>query len=133
MAVLVACLGMAGCSETSSDSSRDSIEADGWHAETAEEAASRAAAPVEAPVEATSEAVAALTGTVHPNAANCSIVQFCDAPGADGTRCLEQPGCTLDQAAAECDREVPTVCGTGKCPWILVLTDGRRFVKDTCP
>jgi hypothetical protein len=130
MTFFLACIGVMGCTnepKPDSTSDTDALEADGWHAETAAEVASRAPATTDV----TSEATAALTGSVSPRT-NCSIVQFCDAPGADGTRCLQQ-GCTLDQAAAECDREVPQICGTGKCPWILVTTDGRRFVKDTCP
>ena len=63
--------------------------------------------------------------------ANCSIVQFCNAPGSDGTRCLQQ-GCSLNTALAECSREAPAVCGTPVCPWIFVASDGTRFLNGSC-
>jgi hypothetical protein len=64
-------------------------------------------------------------------AASCSIVQFCNAPGSDGTRCLQQ-GCSLATAQAECSREAPAVCGTPVCPWIFVALDGTRFLNGSC-
>lgn len=63
--------------------------------------------------------------------ASCSIVQFCNAPGSDGTRCLQQ-GCSLSAAQAECSREAPAVCGTPVCPWIFVASDGTRFLNGSC-
>jgi hypothetical protein len=62
--------------------------------------------------------------------AGCSIVQFCNAPGTDGTRCLQQ-GCDLITALNECSAEAPAVCGTPVCPWIFVALDGSRFVNTT--
>jgi len=61
---------------------------------------------------------------INPRA-GCSIVQFCDAPGSDGTRCLQQ-GCSFDAARTECINEGWNVCGTPKCPWALVDTHGVR-------
>jgi hypothetical protein len=62
--------------------------------------------------------------------ASCSVVQFCNAPGADGTRCLQQ-GCSLTAAQNECTTESFNVCGTPVCPWIFVASDGTRFVNTT--
>lgn len=67
---------------------------------------------------------------INPRA-GCSIVQFCNAPGSDGTRCLQQ-GCDLGTALAECSREAPAVCGTPVCPWIFVASDGSRFLNGSC-
>lgn len=65
--------------------------------------------------------------------ANCSIVQYCDRPNsAEGTVCLQQSGCTFQAAANECAAESVTVCGTPKCPWILVGTDGVRYNHYQC-
>jgi hypothetical protein len=61
---------------------------------------------------------------------SCSIVQFCNAPGADGTRCLQQ-GCSLTAAQDECTRESLQFCGTPVCPWIFVASDGTRFRNTT--
>ena len=83
----------------------------------------------------TGDATAGEASSVSPeNAAvphvSCSIVQFCNAPGADGTRCLQQ-GCSLTAALNECSVEAPRVCGTPVCPWIFVALDGRRFINTT--
>lgn len=73
---------------------------------------------------------APIEDAVDPRA-NCSIVQFCNAPGADGTRCLQR-GCSLGAALAECSDEAPRVCGTPVCPWIFVASDGSRFLNGSC-
>src|SRR5215468_3006682 len=64
-------------------------------------------------------------------ATRCSIVQFCNAPGRDGTRCLQQ-GCGPVDALVECAREAPAVCGWPVCPWVFVARDGRRFINGSC-
>lgn len=87
-----------------------------------------AAAP--AAVDSSTADAAPVQGAITP-AVSCSIVQFCNAPGSDGTRCLQQ-GCSLDTALAECSREAPAVCGTPVCPWIFVALDGRRFLNGSC-
>src|SRR5678815_3979789 len=51
--------------------------------------------------------------------AGCSVVQFCNAPGSDGTVCQQQ-GCTLASAKNECTSESHTVCGTPVNPWVFV-------------
>ncbi len=56
-------------------------------------------------------------------AANCSVVQFCNASGAEGTRCVQQ-GCSNQDAVRECQRETTTVCGSPVSPWIFVTTNG---------
>src|SRR4051812_44605580 len=43
---------------------------------------------------------APIEDAINPRA-GCSIVQFCNAPGSDGTRCLQQ-GCSLGAALDEC-------------------------------
>jgi hypothetical protein len=73
---------------------------------------------------------APVEGAITPDV-SCSIVQFCNAPGSDGTRCLQQ-GCSLSAAQAECSREAPAVCGTPVCPWIFVASDGTRFLNGSC-
>lgn len=67
---------------------------------------------------------------VNPRA-SCSVVQFCNAPGSDGTVC-EQQGCSLATARAECRAEVKTVCGTRVCPFEFVTTAGQRFLDSSC-
>jgi len=64
--------------------------------------------------------------------AGCSVVQFCNAPGSDGTRCVQQ-GCTLEDAFVECLNETASVCGQASCPWILVESSGARDVITPCP
>ena len=58
-----------------------------------------------------------------PPPAGCSVVQFCNAPGSEGTRCVQQ-GCTVKPAVTECKAEVPPICGTPVLPWIFVTSDG---------
>ncbi|MBC7977327.1 MAG: hypothetical protein H7138_20310 [Myxococcales bacterium] len=65
-------------------------------------------------------------------AANCSVVQFCNRPGSEGTVCIQQ-GCSQAAAEAECLAETRNVCGAPVCPWILVTTDGRRLNHVSCP
>jgi len=67
---------------------------------------------------------------IEPHA-GCSVVQFCNAPGNDGTRCRQQ-GCSLGAALAECERESRAVCGTPVCPWIFVELNGTRLINDSC-
>ena len=57
--------------------------------------------------------------------AGCSVVQYCDAPGGDGTVC-RQTGCSEQAAKAECAVEAPKVCGDPKCPWYIVYSSGAR-------
>lgn len=59
------------------------------------------------------------TGEPRVPGSGCSIVQFCNAPGPDGTRCVQQ-GCSLSTAMSECDREAHLICGTPVQPWIFV-------------
>ena len=66
-----------------------------------------------------------------PPPAGCSIVQFCNAPGPDGARCLQQ-GCSLSAALAEWTAETRAACGTPVCPWIFVALDGTRFINGSC-
>jgi hypothetical protein len=73
---------------------------------------------------------APIEDAINPRA-GCSIVQFCNAPGSDGTRCLQQ-GCSLGAALDECSREAPAVCGRPVCPWIFVASDGSRFLNGSC-
>lgn len=59
--------------------------------------------------------------------AGCSIVEYCDASGSDGARCLQQ-GCSLQAAQNECWTETHKVCGNPpKCLWIFVATNGNRY------
>lgn len=55
--------------------------------------------------------------------AGCSVVDFCNAPGSEGTRCRQQ-GCSVQSAVNECKSEVPGVCGSPVSPWIFVTLDG---------
>ena len=64
--------------------------------------------------------------------ANCSIVQFCNAPGSDGTRCVQQ-GCSVQAAFDECVTETFNVCGAPSCPWKLVLLNGTSGTITPCP
>jgi hypothetical protein len=59
-------------------------------------------------------------------AANCSIVQFCNAPGSDGTVCRQQSGCLVTTAVSECKVETSNVCGSPVPIWIFVTRDGAR-------
>ncbi len=62
----------------------------------------------------------------------CSIVQWCNAPGSEGTVC-KQLGCSEQAAENECFVESHNVCGTPRCPWIFVTLDGRRLNHVSCP
>jgi hypothetical protein len=64
--------------------------------------------------------------------AGCSVVEYCNAPGSDGSRCRQQ-GCTLANAIAECESETRQFCGTPQCPWIFVATGGTRYTRTPCP
>lgn len=64
-------------------------------------------------------------------AASCSTVQFCNAPGPDGTRCVQQ-GCDVVTALVACSHAAPAVCGWPACPWTFVARDGRRFINGSC-
>jgi hypothetical protein len=59
-------------------------------------------------------------------AANCAVVTTCNAAGADGTRCRQQPGCGVAAARLECELEAFVVCGAAVCPTILIRLDGTR-------
>lgn len=58
--------------------------------------------------------------------ANCSVVTTCNAPGGDGTRCRQQPGCTVGAARLECALESIVVCGAAVCPVVLIKLNGTR-------
>lgn len=73
---------------------------------------------------------AAAPGAVTP-ATRCVIVMYCDAPGPDGTRCVQQ-GCSLIDALDECADEAPRECLHLTCPWVLVARGGKRFVNGSC-
>lgn len=70
-------------------------------------------------------------GDLITPAVNCSIVQFCNAPGSDGTVCQQQ-GCSLASAKNECTTESQNVCGTPVNPWVFVSSSGQRFVHGSC-
>ena len=70
-------------------------------------------------------------GDAVGQAVNCSIVEFCNAPGSDGTRC-RQRGCSLGAAENECKREARTVCGSARCPLFFVTSGGTRM-RLGCP
>lgn len=61
----------------------------------------------------------------------CAIVQFCDVPGPDGTRCV-QNGCSIVQALSECSVEAPRECGHIVCPFVFVAPGGKRFLNGAC-
>jgi hypothetical protein len=63
--------------------------------------------------------------------AGCSVVEWCQAPGFDGTRCV-QTGCSVSAAIAECIADVDFVCGGPNCPFIFTsITGARRTLP--CP
>lgn len=63
----------------------------------------------------------------------CSIVQWCNQSGPEGTIC-QQLGCAENTAIAECRREVTRICGAPVCPWYFVRTNGsRRNLCDCSP
>lgn len=66
------------------------------------------------------------------SAVNCTIVQFCNAPGANGTVC-QQKTCTLQAAADECVVDTNFVCGSRVCPWKLITSGGiTRDIGTSC-
>jgi hypothetical protein len=62
------------------------------------------------------------------DAVNCSIVEFCNAPGT-GARC-RQRACSVNDAKAECKREVAQICGPSTCPIIFIPLVGSPI--DLC-
>lgn len=71
-------------------------------------------------------ALSAFVGDSESPSANCSVVQYCDAPGKEGSVC-KQLGCSTTAALTECFNEVRNVCGTHTCPLIFVDLNGRRI------
>jgi hypothetical protein len=61
----------------------------------------------------------------------CSIVQYCNAPGLNGTVCLQQ-GCSVAAARSECRSESKYVCGSPVCPWEFIASDGQHFLDPSC-
>jgi len=74
-------------------------------------------------------------GTVSPRGAlgptACVVVQYCDAPGPDGTRCV-QNGCDVIEALTECSIEAPRECSRVVCPFVFVGPGGKRFRNGSC-
>ena len=60
----------------------------------------------------------------------CAVVQSCDAPGPDGTRCV-QSGCSVLDALTECSIEAPRACRI-VCPFVFVGPGGKRFLNGSC-
>lgn len=73
----------------------------------------------------TNEPAAVESELAEVQAAGCSVLLSCNAPGGDGTRCRQQ-GCSLRAAELECELEALSVCGAVVCPVILIKTDGTR-------
>jgi len=115
--------GVVACGAVTSDDPASSADQGSWTTEPP------AAAPGAA---ASDDTVAGATAAGTSQATSCSIVQFCNAPGSDGTRCLQQ-GCSLTAALDECEVESRRVCGTPVCPWVFVALDGTRFFHVPCP
>ncbi len=73
-------------------------------------------------------------GMVSPRGAigpiTCVVVQYCDAPGPDGTRCV-QKGCDVREALTECSIEAPRECRI-VCPFVFVGPGGKRFLNGSC-
>jgi hypothetical protein len=42
---------------------------------------------------------------------SCSYVQYCNAPGSDGTVCIYTNGCSRNASHTECWREINSICG----------------------
>lgn len=64
---------------------------------------------------------------------NCSQVNFCNAPGSEGTQCKLLNGCSLLAAQNECKREVPlsSVCdGPPVCPFVII--NGSQHITMNC-
>lgn len=123
LAVCFAGCAMESATESSSTDQLQSPALNDWHRITQPIATSD-------PKAGDASDAAPIEDAIDPRA-NCSIVQFCNAPGSDGTRCLQR-GCDLGTALAECSREAPQVCGTPVCPWIFVASDGSRFLNGSC-
>jgi hypothetical protein len=64
-------------------------------------------------------------------ATGCSVVDFCNAPGSDGTTCHQQ-GCSLASAKNECTTESKRFCTTPLNPWVFISRSGQRFVHGAC-
>jgi hypothetical protein len=62
---------------------------------------------------------------------SCVVVQYCDAPGPDGTRCV-QTGCSVPDALTECSIEAPRACSRIACPFVFVGPGGKRFQNGSC-
>jgi hypothetical protein len=77
-------------------------------------------------------AVAPAPAATPQSATTCATVVYCDAPGPDGTRCVQKPGCNLNDAADQCASEAPRECFRVVCPWVLVGHDGRRLINGAC-
>lgn len=76
--------------------------------------------------------VAVAPAATPQQAITCTTVAYCDAPGPDGTRCVQNPGCNLNDAADQCAAEAPRECFRIVCPWVLVGHDGRRLINGAC-
>ena len=61
----------------------------------------------------------------------CVVVQYCDAPGPDGTRCV-QNGCNVIDALTECSIEAPRECARIVCPFVFIAPGGKRFLNGSC-
>jgi hypothetical protein len=59
------------------------------------------------------------------------VVVHCDAPGPDGTRCV-QTGCSVVDALTACSREAPRQCLRITCPFMFVGPGGKRFKNGSC-
>jgi hypothetical protein len=77
------------------------------------------------------ESADAVEGEGESDLASCSYVEWCNAPGSDGTVC-QQTGCTRSEAIAECRREVSSICGRPTCPWIFRTPGGGRIDLCNC-
>ena len=64
--------------------------------------------------------------------AGCSIVEWCQAPGSRGSVCRQQ-GCSIQNAFEECVNETRAACGTPRCPWIFIASDGSVGRITPCP
>jgi hypothetical protein len=69
--------------------------------------------------------LASVPGEATTQADGCSIVEWCDKPGSDGTIC-RQRGCDVDSAINECIDEAWRICGTPTCPWTFIASNGTR-------
>jgi hypothetical protein len=49
---------------------------------------------------------------------SCSYVQYCNAPGSDGTVCVFTNGCSRTTSINECVRETYDICGAPVRPWV---------------